>query len=285
MLVRGPDNIFQRLRILMRQVRITAEIGGDHGHGFRLAPLLVAIADIRAVAEAIVEQTQAPEQPTDGAEERSPETMPKPCRKRRVRTVSTVLAQLKEWSRKRNWRDRCEAFDREQDRLDVEEMRERHATNMRRAQNALAHPINVLAEALKQEPLLAHQIAESVVASLRRPGTRLPVAYRELMQLVVQVAGGGMMQLATAERVVRGRGEEVARDEHSGEGGGGDDGARSFLGELPGTPAVLAGINALGLGAEGYALVAGVVRLGNNAGSVDAGAAPGPAERASGGGR
>ncbi len=50
MLVRGPDNVLQRLRIFISQVWVTAQVGGDHGHRFRLAPLL-AIKSVQAIAQ------------------------------------------------------------------------------------------------------------------------------------------------------------------------------------------------------------------------------------------
>ncbi len=119
----------------------------------------------------------------------------------RNRSETTAFRQVCEWSRTRNWVDRCDAFDRWEDELARKAMLKRHLDGLKSAQQAFAQPVGMLIELHRQEPLLKVRIAEEVLAGRRNA---LLERYEQLLRLAVQAMGGGFAQLGAAERLARG---------------------------------------------------------------------------------
>ncbi len=120
------------------------------------------------------------------------------------RNESTVFRQVCELSRVWQWHARCSASDQDLDRQAREGMLRRHPATLARAEQILAHPLNVFVELLQANPLLPQQLAGALLSELRttRPGAALAV-YDRLLSLIAKTALASA-QLIPVERLSRG---------------------------------------------------------------------------------
>ncbi len=120
------------------------------------------------------------------------------------RNESTVFRQVCELSRVWQWHARCSASDQDLDRQAREGMLRRHRATLARAEQILAHPLNVFVELLQANPLLPQQLAGALLSELRttRPGAALAV-YDRLLSLIAKTALASA-QLIPVERLSRG---------------------------------------------------------------------------------
>jgi hypothetical protein len=134
---------------------------------------------------------------------------------------------LSQWSMKHSWMARVRAWEREQDRLTLEAVQKRHRTALQNAIVTLSQPVLIMQALLKQEPMLAEDLALSILQS--SPHARL-AQYDRLMNLIAR-SSGALPSLIQAERLVNGvstqnvavaetedgfgRSDDVARDEES----------------------------------------------------------------------
>ena len=115
-----------------------------------------------------------------------------------------MFRQLCELSRVWQWHARCSASDQDVDRQAREGMLRRHRATLERAEQILAHPLNVFVELLRANPLLPQQLAAVLLDELRstRPGVAL-AAFDRLMSLIARTALASA-QLIPMERLSRG---------------------------------------------------------------------------------
>jgi hypothetical protein len=115
-----------------------------------------------------------------------------------------TLHSLARYSSKWNWPERCRLWDNDQARAARAAMLRRQSQTLERAQLILAHPVAVVIELLRANPLLPQQLAAALLDDLRstRPGVAL-ATYDRLLTLVARCALASA-QLIPMERLSRG---------------------------------------------------------------------------------
>jgi len=99
---------------------------------------------------------------------------------RRSGNEVATLHSLARYSSKWNWPERCRLWDNEQDKRGRAAMLRRQIQTLERAQQILAHPVAVMIELLRADPLLPQQLATVLLDELRstRPGVALAACSR-----------------------------------------------------------------------------------------------------------
>src|SRR5260370_15608054 len=123
---------------------------------------------------------------------------------RRSGSEVATLHSLARYSSKWNWPERCRLWDNEQDERARAARLRRQIQPLERAQQILAHPVAVMIELLRANPLLPQQLAAALLDELRstRPGVAL-ATYDRLLSLIAKSALASA-QLIPVERLSRG---------------------------------------------------------------------------------